>query len=285
MGKKILLLGHSGKMGGALRQVFENDYHVIGKNSNDFEASNFEQIRKLIEDNNPDIVINTVALLGIDLCEKEPEKALRLNALFPKFLAELSNEFNFLLIHFSTDAVFNDAKADAYCEKDSPCPLNVYGFTKYGGDCFIQAIAKQYYIFRVSILFGETTKNNQFVEKMLQKIKDGNRVLGMADDIISSPTYSKDVAREVKRILEAEYPFGLYHIANEGKASLYELMNEVVKALKLDVKVEKASFKDFPFVGIKNTCTPLKSEKLSFLRPWREAAREYCCNIKGNGDK
>lgn len=283
MSKRILLLGSTGKMGLALRHIFRDDYLIAGKNSSNFDAVNFEQVRNLIEKNTPDIVINTVAFLGIDPCEKDPEKAFRLNTLYPKFLAELSNEKGFLLVHFSTDAVFNDEKGDFYTEKDCPYPLNLYGYTKYGADCFIQTIAKRYYIFRIPVLFGETVKDTQFVEKMLQKVKEGQGNLKISDDIISSPTYSKDVAKEVRSILDASYQFGLYHIANEGKASLYDLMKEITKNLTLDVKVEKASYRDFPFLGIKNTFTPIKSEKVAPLRHWKEALKEYCDNIKKMG--
>lgn len=280
MSKRILLLGSTGKMGLALRHIFRDDYLIIGKNSRDFDALNFEQVRTIIGESSPDIVINTVAFLGIDPCEKEPERAFRLNTLYPKFLAELSNSNGFLLIHFSTDAVFSDEKGDFYTEKDCPRPLNLYGFTKYGGDCFIQAITKRYYLFRIPVLFGEATKNNQFVEKMLQKIHEGQKVLKISGDIISSPTYSRDVAREVWRIMDASYQFGLYHIANEGKASLYDLMKEITENLNLDVEVEAASYKEFPFLGIKNTFTPIKSEKVSPLRHWKEAVKGYCNNIE-----
>lgn len=283
MPKRILLLGSTGKMGTALREVFMPDYLIIGKHRKDFDALSFSQVRQLIEENKPDIVINTVAFIGIDSCEKEPEKAFRLNTLYPKFLAELSKEKKLLFIHFSTDAVFNDKKNDFYTESDTPCPLNIYGFTKYGGDCFVQTIAQRYYIFRISVLFGETGKNTQFVEKMLQKIREGQNVIKVSADIFSSPTYSKDVAKEVRRIIEAKYPFGTYHVANQGKASLYELMKEIVENLGLPVRVEKASYKDFLYVGMKNTCTPLKSEKISFLRPWQEAVKEYCFCIKDKG--
>jgi dTDP-4-dehydrorhamnose reductase len=282
MVKRILLLGSTGKMGIALKDIFNSGYSLIGKNSRDFDAFNFSQVQALIEKNKPDIVINTVALLGIDPCEKDPEKAFRLNTLYPKFLAELSKEKKFLLVHFSTDAVFNDEKRDFYTESDNPHPLNIYGFTKYGGDCFIQALAQRYYIFRISLLFGETNKNTQFVEKMLERIKEGQRVLRVSDDIFSSPTYSKDVATEIRRIIESDCPFGIYHIANEGKASLCELMQEIIRNLGLSVKVEKASYKDFPHSGRKNTYTPLKSEKISLLRPWKDAVKEYCSNIKEN---
>lgn len=282
MAKRILLLGSTGKMGLALHKIFSSDYSVIGKNSKDFDALDFERVRGLIEENRPDILINAVAFIGIDPCEKEPGKAFRLNTLYPKLLAELSNEYGFLLMHFSTDAVFNDEKNDFYLEDDQPHPLNVYGFTKYGGDCFIQALAKRFYIFRVPLLFGETVKDNQFVEKMLQKIKKGESSLNISSDIISSPTYSYDAAKEIKRISEASCPFGLYHIANEGAASLYELITEIVKYAYPEAAVKEASYKDFPFLGIKNTYTPLKSNKVAALRPWQEAVKEYCKIIKTN---
>jgi dTDP-4-dehydrorhamnose reductase len=267
-------------MGTAIKDIFENDYSLICKNSGNFDASDFKQVQSVIEESNADILINTVAFLGIDPCENEPEKAFRLNTLYPKFLAELSIKKEFILIHFSTDAVFNDEKRDFYNELDCPMPVNIYGLTKYGADCFIQNISKKYYIFRVSVLFGETNKKTQFVEKMLEKTNEGEKILKISNDIILTPTYAKDVAREIKRLIEDSYPFGLYHIANEGVGSLCDLMTEIVENLELNVKVEAASYKDFPFIGIKNTFTPIKSEKINSLRPWKKAVKEYCANLK-----
>lgn len=276
MCKRLLLLGSTGKIGTALSRVLADEFEIIGKNSRDFNAADFGAVRKLINDNPADIVINTVAFLGVGPCEKDPQKAFLFNTLFPKLLAEISREKDFLLIHFSTDAVFNDEKKDFYTESDQAYPLNIYGITKLGGDCFIKAIAKKFYIFRFSVLFGETTKNTQFVEKMLEVAKKGTKLLKISNDIISSPTYSKDAAKEIKRIVENRYTYGIYHIANEGTATLYELMNEIVKHLDLKVKVEPASYKDFPYLGIKNTCTPIKSCKVKSLRHWKEAVKEYC---------
>ncbi len=267
-------------MGTALNEILSPVYTVVGKNSKDFDAFDFQQARQLIEQVSPDIVINTVSFVGVDACEKEPQKAYQLNTLFPKFLAELSNEKKFLLIHFSTDAVFHDRGEGFYTEDDCARPVNTYGFTKYGGDCFVEALAKAWYIIRISVLFGESPKHAQFVEKMLQKIREGAGLLRISGDIIASPTYNLDVAREIKRIIEAGTPPGLYHVVNEGRASLYELMREITALLQLDVKIEKASYKDFPSIGRKNTCTPIRSNKLKPLRPWQEAIREYCGRLK-----
>ncbi len=279
--KKILLLGHTGKMGAALTKVLSAAYEVVGKNSHDFDASQFDSVEKLIEELNPDVVINTVAFLGIDPCEKEPEKAFLLNTLYPKFLAELSVKKDFLLIHFSTDAVFsNNEKGSFYTEEDTPCPLNLYGVTKYGGDCMVMAYAKRYYIFRLSVLFGETTKQDQFVEKMLQRVKQGQKELFVSNDIFLSPTYSIDIALRVKEIVEGRCAFGLYHIANEGAVSLYEFMLEIGKRLNLKINIKPASFEDFPYVGRKNVNTPITSLKTKKLRFWREAVCDYCNTLK-----
>jgi len=276
MQRKLLLLGSSGKMGSAVREVLEGGYALLCKNSRDFDARDSSQVKDLIEAYRPDIVVNAAAFTGIDQCEKAPEEALRINTLYPRLLAELSNEFGFLLVHFSTDAVFNNSKGDYYSESDNPGPLNIYGFTKYGGDCFIRAIAETYYIFRISLLFGNSQRNTQFVERMLQKVVDGETHLRIADDIVSSPSYSHDVAREIKRILECGLPFGLYHVANEGKPSLYELIREIIETIGWDVDIERASHRDFPASGVKNTYTPIRSEKINRLRPWKDAVKEYC---------
>ena len=124
-------------------------------------------------------------------------------------------------------------------------------------------------------MFGKSTKNNQFVEKMLQKINEGCKVLKIADDIISTPSFSVDVAKEARRIVESSLPYGLYHTTNEGKATLYEFFSEIVNNFGLNVKIEKASYKDFPYVGVKNTNTPITSEKIKPLRNWREAVKDY----------
>ena len=124
-------------------------------------------------------------------------------------------------------------------------------------------------------MFGKSTKNNQFVEKMLQKINEGRKVLRIADDIISTPSFSVDVAKEARRIVESSLPYGLYHTTNKGKSTLYEFFSEIVKNLGLNVKIEKASYKDFPYFGIKNTNTPITSEKIKPLRNWREAVKDY----------
>ncbi len=274
--RKVLLLGHRGKMGTALMDAFADGNICIGRSSADFDAADFDAVRTLVRDVRPDVLINAVAYLGIDPCEQAPERAIRVNALYPQLLAELALELPFRLIHFSTDAVFSGSKGRAYVESDPAAPINTYGLTKYGGDCFIAAVAPQYYIFRLSVLFGRTQKKDQFVEKMLHLARSGRKEIRVSQDIVLSPSYAPDLAREVRRAVEEGWQDGLYHLANAGEASLFDLMNALASGLHLAATICPASYREFPHVGRKNTFTPLASEKRAPLRDWREAVYDYC---------
>ena len=275
MQKKILILGASGKMGTALSCILDG-YILDKRNTSNSDVLDFDNVQSIIEIFKPDIVINSVANLAIDSSEESPYISFKSNTLLPQYLAHLSNTYNFILINFSTDAVFNDEKKDFYIESDKPCPLNMYGMTKYGGDCMIQSISKKFYVIRIPVLFGASYKKDQFVEKTLQNIKNGKKELKIANDVISSPTYSLDVAHKIKEFIESDYEYGVYHVANHGKASLNDLISEILYRLNLDIKIVKASFKDFPYIGRKNTFTPITSEKIIPLRNWQEAIKDYC---------
>lgn len=283
MSGTILLLGHTGKMGTALQRALAGDYTVIGRNSRDFDATDQDQVRRMVGECAPDIVVNCVAMLGIDPCEQDPARAFALNGLYPRLLAQLSAERGFTLVHFSTDAVFSDSTGRRCLESDTPSPLNVYGMTKYCGDCFVMNGAPRHYIFRVPVLFGPSSNNTQFVEKMLQRVEQGATLIRVSDDIVSSPTLSLDAAFRVKTLLAEGAEFGLYHLANDGAVSLYRFMREVAARLGLAVTVQPASYRDFPFIGRKNLYTPLGSEKTGLLRPWQDAVQEYCEILRAGG--
>ena len=276
--KKILLLGDRGKIGYAMNTILKDNYIVVGKNTSNYCAENDYITRKVIEKENPDIVINCVGLTSTDKCELNPVKAWRLNTLLPRTLATLSNKYNFTLIHFSTDAVFDGISGECYSEWSYPNPRSVYGVTKLCADQAISNIAKKYYIMRLSLIFGYSPKPSSFVEHMINKAVDGN-TLHIADDLIRSPTYNLDVAREVEYFLESKMPYGLYHVASKGATSLYNLITRVVKDFNLDVNVNRASYKDFSYSEYKHICTPLFSYKIRPLRHWTFGLNEYIMRL------
>lgn len=276
-GKRILLLGDTGKMGLALLAALPGGNEIIRHNSRTFDAGDFDQVRQIIAQSQPEVVFNTVAYMGIDACEKNPEKAFRINAMLPKLLAEEARTFRYTLIHFSTESVFADHSSDeCYRESDAAVPINVYGMTKYGGDCFVQALAPDYYIFRVALLFGPSDRTQQFVERMLANIRAGARTVRIAGDISLTPGYSADIVAKIVELLAEGAPGGLYHLANSGTTTLYSFFREIVADLGLDVELEKGSCDEFPSLGLKNRRTPLCSEKIAPLRSWQDAVSDYC---------
>ncbi|MFT5694194.1 MAG: dTDP-4-dehydrorhamnose reductase [Myxococcota bacterium] len=277
---KLLLLGDTGKMGCGIRRAFSHDYEIVGCSSKDFDASDLKQVSQLIVGEKPTLVINAVALLGIDTCELDPGKALQLNTLLPKRIAELSRDYEFTFAHLSSDAVFGDVSGRVCVESESPNPFNVYGVTKYGGDCFALNLAPKGYVFRLPMLFGESSKGDQFVEKMLARIEGGATQLDVSSDVVGVPSYSHDLAREMRRALKDDMAPGLYHLANSGSSSLNELIQALVDNLDLDATVNAVSHASFPSIGRKNVHTLLGSEKLPALRSWRSAFREYCERLR-----
>ena len=277
--KKVLLLGSSGKLGTALDEILASDYEIVGVNSAILDICEHVKLEQLVQETKPNIVINTVANRLIGECEENPHAALTVNSILPKCLAILSCKYEFKLIHFSTDSVFDGRKTSSfYFEDDLAHPVNVYGATKLAGESLLRAYCSDYYIFRVSVLFGRNQKM-QFVEKMLERVRCGETKLAIADDVVSTPTYSYDIARAVRNYLADGLSPGLYHLVNSGKASLFELMQEIMASLDRNVHIERASHADFPSTGLKNLYTPLASRYLHPLRPWQEAVAEYCRTV------
>jgi dTDP-4-dehydrorhamnose reductase len=285
--KKILLLGYSGKVGNAIYEVFKNDYVIIKKNSSNLNAVDFVAVENVIKEEAPDIVINCIAKVGLSSCEQSPQEALVLNTLLPRRLAELSIIYDFLLVHFSTGAVLPNSDGRYLLESDIPKPVNIYGFTKFGGDCFVEQISKRYYIIRLPLLFGKTSKPlsecKQFVDNILYRIENGEKEIRISVDVINSPTYTKDVAETVKMIIEKNMEYGLYHVSNKGKVSLYEFTKELIGILYPEVVIQKTTIEEFTDI-LQNKCCPITSEKIDDLRDWKEALNEYCIEYRSKNE-
>ena len=272
--KKLLVLGITGKVGTSILNVFQNNFHVNGISRTDFDVLDFDELKNYINKNNFDIVVNCVAKLGIDPCELDPVNAHKCNAQLPRLLAEESNKQRFILVHFSSDAVFADNFNKSYNESDPPSPINIYGYSKYCGDLFVKNIAERYYIIRIPLIFGFSYKKSQFFEKMVEKIIC-NIDIKIADDIFTTPTYSNDVAKELFKIILNKEEYGLYHVNNSGEVSLYGLIYKYIEIKNISAKISKSSYKDFKHIGRKNTKTILTSKKISRMRNWKLALNEY----------
>ena len=280
---RVAIIGANGLLGSALkRHLIEKKIEFLPLLHKDFDITNENDYSKIL-DFKPDVVINTAAYLGVEPCEARPMKAFEINSLAVANLARFCEKNSIILAYISTDAVF-DGKTGNYDEDSMPNPLNMYGLTKYNGEIMTRNLCPKHYIFRIPILFGKReNKGNIFIEKMYNLYLKGNKELKIADDVINRPSYNIDIAGIILDIILNNYEFGIYHVFNDGKASLYDFAVEFFKQKGIiDIKIERAKAKDFAKneKGKKPLNTTLISKKIKPLRHWKEAMKEFILSLK-----
>jgi dTDP-4-dehydrorhamnose reductase len=273
---RILLLGSNGLVGTGIETVCRHrGVECTGLTRSELEITNKEEIEDAVNKYKPDVLINAAGIVGINPCESEPKRAFDVNTVAVANLARICEKESIILVQPSSHIVFDGAKDDYYTEDDAPNPLNTYGVSKYAAELLTRNICKKHYIVRCPTLFGP--RGNQslgFVDKVLTWIREG-RELRIADDKIDSPTYTLDAADTIISLLAEEKPFGLYHIANSGRASFYDLVSQIVTMLGTGTKITRAKDKDFQTMAPNSLKTAMKSVKLQPLRSWQDALGEY----------
>lgn len=281
--KSILITGSGGQLGQefqGLSSRYKNwKFHFTDSSS--LDITDINAIRKTVEHIQPDVVINCAAYTNVELAESEPEKAFELNASAVENLALICNEKNILLIHFSTDYVFDGTKSSPYLESDSTNPINIYGKSKLDGEIRLVLTHSRYYILRISWLYGIYGKN--FFKTMI-RLADEKQPVKVVSDQIASPTYAAILASDVLLLLsrsgdsEKKMPdYGIYHYTNGGEASWFDFASEILKPL--DVKPEPVTTASFPTKAQRPQYSKLstelweKSTDIS-ITPWREALQQ-----------
>jgi len=272
---KVLILGSKGMLGGQLMKVFDNE--AVGWDRGDADVTEFKDLKLKIEKLKPAVIINCVAYNDVDGAEDNRQAAFKLNADVPGELAKICKNSDIVLVHFSTNYVFDGEKGE-YKETDLPNPLGVYAKSKYRGELEIQKIGGKFYIIRTAVLFGpkgesELSKKS-FVELMFDK-SGKTDTIKLVDDEISSVTYAVDLAVQVKILLEMGKPLGIYHITNSDSASWYDFAREIFNITGKKVNLESVSSKTFPRKAPRPKKTVLLNTKLPKLRPWQEALKEF----------
>ena len=215
------------------------------------------------------------------MCEDFPERTFNVNTIGAKNIAEICNKIDAINIYISTDYVFDGRKKKPYVEDDIPNPINTYGISKYAGEMFTKNYCSKYYIIRVASLFGvagASGKGGNFIETMIKKAKNKEEI-GVVDDMIMSPTYTKDAAEMIKRIIEKELPFGVYHVTNDGFCSWYGFTKEIFNVIGLSPTVKPIKTKNLTLKAKRPKFSALKNENIKKygleMRHWKEALRSY----------
>ena len=275
----LVIIGSTGQLGTDLIKVLRISHNVVGLTHNDIEVADYDSCN-VLKEYYPDVIINTAAFHKTDQCEDEPQKTFCINALGARNIATISNEINATDIYISTDYVFDGKNKEPYSENDVPSPINTYGISKLAAEHFTKQNLK-HYIIRIASVFGEagaSGKGGNFVETMIKKAKN-NEPITVIDDMIMSPTYTKDASSVIQQIVEKRLPYGVYHATNTGYCSWYEFAKEIFQQLGLAPDLRPIKTKQLTIKANRPMFSALKSIKLPkygiTVPKWQDALHKY----------
>jgi dTDP-4-dehydrorhamnose reductase len=221
--KTILLTGKNGQVGWELQRALAPLGRVVALGSGELDLADGEAIRRAVRETRPAVIVNAAAYTAVDQAESEAALAHAVNGAAPRILAEEAASCGALLVHYSTDYVFDGKKADPYVESDPCAPLGVYGASKLAGEQGIQASACKHLIFRTSWVYGSRGKNFLLTMQRLSRERETLRVVA---DQFGAPTWSRLIAEASAQVLAQidahptpEGLWGLYHLTCAGRTS------------------------------------------------------------------
>ena len=239
----ILVTGGDGQLGLCLADQLKQEAKFLSVDECDITKK--ENIENVIKRHTPKVLINCAAFTAVDLCESKKEIAAEVNATGAKYLSEICNQFNIPLIHISTDYVFNGEKNTPYTENDPTNPSSVYGETKLAGEEAIKKVCKRFIIIRTSWLYSEHGEN--FVKKM-KSLLSSRETINVVYDQVGSPTYAQDLAFAINQIIQLPNwdKNEIYHFANQGVASWYDLTQTIKSECEIQCNVGPILSEEFP---------------------------------------
>ena len=258
----ILLLGKNGQIGWELQRTLLSLGAFIALDRNELDLSDLELLRKKVREIKPSIIVNAAAYTNVDQAEDNPTTAKVVNSDVPAVLAEETKRLGGLLVHYSTDYIFDGKKKSAYVEEDTPNPLNVYGETKLYGEKAIVDSGAFHIILRISWVYS--TRGNNFLLKMLD-IAKRKKTIGVVADQFGKPTWSRFIAETTAQILQQRlfrHRFGIYNLAAGGRVSWCNLAQKIFLNAGIDVNVEPFASACYPTKAArpKNSC--LSTDKI-----------------------
>ena len=276
MKKKILVLGSTGCLGTSLEKIIksENIFSYKGYTHKDVELTNTRNLTKMINKFKPSVIINTVALIGINYCEQNPEKTMKVNAFSVFELAKICKLKNITLVQISTHAVFDGEMRRPFDEKDKPNPINIYAYSKLISEYFVKLNLKKYFIFRCPTMYGpRRNKSLGFVDKMIIKMQKGE-TLKIAHDRMDSPSYALNISKKLIKIIKGR-KYGTYHLSDHGYVSYYNFIKQLGKEIGFKGKILKAKHNSFPALAPNPLRAAMTSLKGGTGVIWKKALKMY----------
>ena len=280
MKPKIVVVGASGQLGSDCLRILSKQYQTIGITHKQLNISNSANVKKIMADVQPDVIINCAAFTKVDDCENLLEHAFKINAKGPLYLARSASELGAKLIHISTDYVFDGTREipEGYVENDPPNPVSVYGKSKLAGEQAIISETEKYIIIRTAWLFG--IDGNNFLKTIYKlAVSDSIPSLKVINTQYGSFTHTLDLARQIQRLIEID-GHGIYHASGEGYCSWYDGAVYFLKTMGIEKKITACSEKEFPTKAIRPANSILHNQRLieknmNIMLNWQVAIDQF----------
>jgi dTDP-4-dehydrorhamnose reductase len=288
-GPRVLLLGGSGQIGGALKQRLRAAAKVWSPTSGEVDLRDTAGMQHAVKDFAPNVIVNAAAFTAVDLAETEPDQAWALNADAPACLARCARQRNALLVHFSSDYVFDGTAARPYREDDAPSPLGVYGRSKRAGELEVLRSGAAALVLRTSWVYGPCGKNFLLT---LRRLALADAPLRIVADQIGAPSYCGDVALAVTTLLAMLAPHpaaalgergGVYHLSNAGQVSWHGFASAILSLDPALVSVRERTVhaittQEYPAAARRPPYSVLDNTRIActfgvVLQDWRAALR------------
>jgi dTDP-4-dehydrorhamnose reductase len=284
---RILLIGKIGQVGWELRRTLAPMARVTCVDFPDIDLTRGDSIRRWVRETRPQVVINAAAYTAVDKAESKPDQTMKINGVAPGILAEEAKKLGALLVHYSTDYVFDGAKTSPYVETDPPNPLGVYGRSKLAGDQAVRAVGGAHLIFRLCWVYGARGQNFMLTIMRLAREREKLRVVA---DQTGCPTWSRMIAETTTLALKqavAARDFGAltgtYHLASSGVTSWQGFAQAILNLMPAEGKkcsaVDAISTPEYPTPAKRPAYSVLACEKLERtfglqLPPWEESLKQ-----------
>jgi dTDP-4-dehydrorhamnose reductase len=285
MRPNILVAGKNGQLGSELQDLAKNNdqFNFIFTDRTELDITDEKALNFAIKEYNPKYFINCTAYTAVDRAETDRENAYKVNAAAMSNLALTCKEYSVILLHVSTDYVFNGNATVPYREEQPTDPVNYYGYTKRAGEELVLEGNPASVIIRTSWVYSHY--GNNFVKTMLRLMKERNE-LSIVSDQQGSPTYARDLAAAIVQVIEkleegkVENPFGIYHYSNEGIISWHDFAQAIREQKGFNCTVHAIPTSAYPTPAKRPAYSGLDKEKIQqvfgiVLQPWRNSL-EVC---------
>ena len=278
----VLVTGANGQLGQSI-QFIANKYpniQFIYTDYQEMDITNLESCQTFFSKYKPQFCINTAAYTAVDKAESESEKAHLINAIGPENLAKVCKEYDTILVHISTDFIFDGTSTTPYKELDIPNPQSVYGQTKLDGELAIQKNWEKHFIVRTSWVYSQFGAN--FMKTMLRLASERDS-LSVVNDQIGTPTNAVDLAEVLVKIVQTpithnQSPFGIYNFSNEGVCSWYDFAKEIFRVNNISINLQAIPSSAYPTPAKRPAYSVLEKSKIKEvfgveIKDWKESLK------------